>query len=340
MSSFINGKQFLTIFIPVVILISSVCVYYRKKKDAIPREWIKIGTVKNLIMYPLKSGKRIELSDVECTNVGLRQIYMEDNLFQLKDRFLIVYKDNEFRTARNYPKLILVSVSSHDKDHLKFNAPMMNTLLLKIPNESCKNEVRSIKFHDSEKIQIIDCGNEVAAWLSRYILDKESGLRLGYNDGSLRRDITEVHKKLIKYYRKLSNSSTGLYSDLASILLVNQKSVDDLNTRLDNSVTAHNFRPNIVVDDPNLKPYVEDNWDWIKIGNVIFRNVKECTRCIMTTIDPETGLRSSNREPLKTLEKYRRSNGPENGPIMGINLEVTKHGFISVGDSVMISLLN
>jgi len=49
--------------------------------------------------------------------------------------------------------------------------------------------------------------------------------------------------------------------------------------------------------------YEEDKWDWIKIGNVILRNVRPCTRCIFTTIDPETGTKHPNTEPLKTLKR-------------------------------------
>lgn len=93
-----------------------------------------------------------------------------------------------------------------------------------------------------------------------------------------------------------------MYSDLSSILLINQASVDELNNRIPNStVTKHNFRPNIVVEGENIAPYSEDNWNWVKIGNIVLRNVKLCTRCALTTIDPETGIKSSNHEPLTTL---------------------------------------
>ena len=46
----------------------------------------------------------------------------------------------------------------------------------------------------------------------------------------------------------------------------------------------------------------EDYWDWVKIGKTIFRNVKPCTRCIFTTVDPETGKKNPKVEPLKTLK--------------------------------------
>lgn len=79
----------------------------------------------------------------------------------------------------------------------------------------------------------------------------------------------------------------------------------DLNKRIGKTdVTVEHFRHNIVVDGSDLEAYDEDNWEWIKIGEkVILRNVKDCTRCIFTTIGPENGIRDITREPLKTLEK-------------------------------------
>lgn len=93
-----------------------------------------------------------------------------------------------------------------------------------------------------------------------------------------------------------------MYSDLSSYLLINKASVDELNTRLPESVSVRHFRPNIVIEGEDATAFTEDNWDWIKIGDVIFRNVKPCTRCIFITINPDTAIRNPKREPLKTLE--------------------------------------
>lgn len=95
----------------------------------------------------------------------------------------------------------------------------------------------------------------------------------------------------------------GIYPDATSYCLINEASVADLNTRLDDSVVPHVFRPNFVVRGADA--YDEDNWDWVKVGQVIFRNVKPCTRCIFTTVDPETGIKNPKVEPLTTLKGYK-----------------------------------
>lgn len=58
-----------------------------------------------------------------------------------------------------------------------------------------------------EKIYSIDCGEEAATWISRYMLEKDFGLRLGYNDGSHRRDITKTYMPFLRLYPNLSNEA-------------------------------------------------------------------------------------------------------------------------------------
>jgi hypothetical protein len=67
------------------------------------------------------------------------------------------------------------------------------------------------------------------------------------------------------------------------------------------------FRPNLVV--AGAHAYAEDSWKRIRIGTLELRVVKGCSRCIMTTLDPLTGARSADREPLQTLKTYRERDG-------------------------------
>lgn len=76
----------------------------------------------------------------------------------------------------------------------------------------------------------------------------------------------------------------------------------DLNSRLEDPVAPDQFRPNFVVK--GASPYEEDTWGWIKIGDNIFKSVMPCTRCILTTVDFETGTKHPRAEPLKTLKRF------------------------------------
>lgn len=91
----------------------------------------------------------------------------------------------------------------------------------------------------------------------------------------------------------------GAFSDETSFSMQNLSSIDELNSRLENPVSERNFRMNFSVK--GAKAFEEDTWDWVKVGNVVFRNIMPCRRCLLTTIDPQTGNKSPIIEPIKTL---------------------------------------
>jgi uncharacterized protein len=92
------------------------------------------------------------------------------------------------------------------------------------------------------------------------------------------------------------------FADAFALLLTNETSLEDLNSRLERPLPMSRFRPNVVLR--GLDPYAEDEIDRIRIGDVELRFVKPCTRCIVTTTDQNTGQRDGE-EPLSTLRQYR-----------------------------------
>ncbi|MFW6775931.1 MOSC domain-containing protein [Nocardioides sp. CPCC 205120] len=78
-------------------------------------------------------------------------------------------------------------------------------------------------------------------------------------------------------------------------------------------VPMDRFRPNLVVDGD--EPWAEDDWRRIQVGDVVFRAVKGCARCAITTVDATTGSRG--KEPLRTLARVRRF---DTGVWFGVNL--------------------
>lgn len=105
---------------------------------------------------------------------------------------------------------------------------------------------------------------------------------------------------------------------MAALHLVNDATIKDLNEKMadDQKVTVRNFRPNILIEGNKtiffmewiffllqLGPPVfdEDQYKFVKIGNVVTKVSLECLRCIETTVS-ENGEMNKQREPLKTLE--------------------------------------
>lgn len=127
---------------------------------------------------------------------------------------------------------------------------------------------------------------------------------------------------------KINDDHTSL-SDAYPFLIIGQASLDDLNSRLSEPVPINRFRPNFVFTGGT--PYEEDSWRNFSIGDNTFAGVKLCSRCIMTTVNPETGARGS--EPLKTLSTYRSKN---NKIYFGQNAIALEANVVSVGDLITV----
>jgi uncharacterized protein YcbX len=281
----------------------------------------------------LKSGKGLKTEKVFCTNQGVKEVEKEGVKIELRDRSFLIYtsKDKEVRTARQLPRSGLIEIQAASNGVI-LSAPNKNDLYISVPK--VKNDVK-VAF-GNEPFSCTDCGESAAKWLSTFLLEKDEGLRLGYGDGNVSRNVVKIHKKLADYYSNLDNNITGIFSDLAALHLVNQATVDDLNEKLpdDEKLSFLNFRPNLLIEGPMA--FAEDNWKYIKVGEVIAKVGLECPRCIQSTVN-QNGVMNKQREPLKTLEGYRKSTGPMSTAVMGILLKVIQTGKMSVGDIIYVS---
>ena len=114
-------------------------------------------------------------------------------------------------------------------------------------------------------------------------------------------------------------------------LLIGTASLEDLNSRLDKPVAMGRFRPNIVVT--TREPFVEDTWQRVRIGDCEFDVVKRCARCVFTTVDPDTGVKNADGEPLKTLRGFRLDRA-ERGVLFGVNLVPRSTGRLEAGQGL------
>ena len=124
-------------------------------------------------------------------------------------------------------------------------------------------------------------------------------------------DILGQHLRLVRMPDTTRRAADGRYApkgqyvsfaDGFPFLIIGQASLDDLNSRLADPLPMNRFRPNFVFTGGT--PFAEDAWTDFRIGDVSFKGVKRCARCVITTIDQETALRA--REPLRTLAAFRR----------------------------------
>ncbi|HLT06265.1 MAG TPA: MOSC N-terminal beta barrel domain-containing protein [Cyclobacteriaceae bacterium] len=123
------------------------------------------------------------------------------------------------------------------------------------------------------------------------------------------------------------HQETVSFADAMPYLLIGQSSLDDLNNKLEEAVPMNRFRPNFVFT--GAAAFEEDTWSQIKIGTCTFKITKPCARCVMTTVDQETG--TSGKEPLKTLASYRSVNKKV---LFGQNMIALTGGKIKIGDQL------
>ncbi|XP_072121282.1 mitochondrial amidoxime-reducing component 1 isoform X2 [Mobula birostris] len=246
-------------------------------------ELVKVAEVSRLFIYPVKSCKGIPLTEVGIDELGFKK-------GPLKDRqWLIVDEKWHMITGRVEPTLVLVTVS-HEGGYLCLNAPGMEELRvpLKLP---ASNPVKMCRVWGCN-IEGRDCGDEAAHWISTY-LKHSRAFRLVNYEPSMKPRFPKQQESLFR------DKDKTVYNDLSSCMMMSEATVEDFNTKLEKKAKMENFRPVLVVKD--CKPYAEDTWKAVQIGTAKLYRTMSCTRCIFTTVDPDTGI-INRKEPLETLK--------------------------------------
>lgn len=260
-----------------------------------------------LYRYPLKSARAQAL---ETSSVGLLGLSGDR-------RWMLVERDTgRFLTQRAYPQMSQLSALCGADDGLQLSAPGCTELQVPIPDAD--SNLRGVTIW-RDTFRVPDAGDEAAQWLSAFI-GKE--VRLVH--------VPEQRTRYLPSGYGL-NSDRVAFADGFPLLLIGQASLDDLVHKVGRPLEMLRFRPNLVVE--GAGPFAEDGWKRIRIGNVDFRVLKPCERCILTTIDPQTGERSPDREPLTTLKTYRQKEGDV---LFGQNLVVDGGGVLEVGMAVTV----
>lgn len=265
------------------------------------------------------------MKEFECTKIGPQSGYIIDRTFTVTH-----VSSRECISGSTYPKVVRV-FPKIEGSVLTMSAEGMKDISIDIqPLHSSTNFV-NVKIMLDEG-RCVDCGDEAAKWLSKFILGKDEGLRLNFYPSKEPKPV--IHDKNF-LFDQADQKDSGTFHGEASYLIMNQGSFDELNTRLDKKVGALQYRPNFLVK--GAPAWDEDNWKWMKIGETVFKNVQPCIRCVFTNVDPATGVRNSQMEPLKTLKSYRAFKEVATGPVFGIHLGVRgKEGKVKLGDDVYV----
>jgi len=226
-------------------------------------------------------------------------------------RWMIVDPNGRFVTQRELFQLALVDTAL-DGDRLRISAPGQPALDLPVAYESGPS--RTVEVWQDRAVGIVHALG--STWFSEYL---EAPHELVYMPDAHRRQVNPSRANL---------GDIVSFADGYPFLLISEASLADLNSRLEVPLVMERFRPNIVIRD--VAPFAEDEFSRVRIGEISFRGVKRCERCVVTTIDPLTGERG--REPLRTLAQYRLA---DQKVWFGMNLIHDGTGVLRVGDAVL-----
>ncbi|EDW01244.1 mitochondrial amidoxime reducing component 2 [Drosophila grimshawi] len=302
-------------------------IYRHLHRDLMPEKWRRVGTLQKIHIFPVKSCAPLPVAsdqEYDCDILGI-------GIGNVRDRkFMIITNNNEMITARGYPHMLLIQPKQLPNG-LVFSAPGMPDLELDFKELVTLSEAVHTSIF-GVTVDAMVCGTRFDKWFSKFILKKDSGLKLVYYPYPVPVRATSPELKHMPFLRQ---EDSGTFNDATSYMMMNQSSIDDLNTRLKRPVDAQQFRGNFDLKMDVDEPYAEDHWQWIRIGDeTVFRVVAPCTRCILPNINVNTAERDVDGEPLKTLRSYRLFDYPS--PALGIHLGIRRQGIIKANDVVYV----
>jgi len=269
-----------------------------------------------LTVYPLKS----------AAGIGVDVLRLDERGAEGDRRWLLVDGEGHAITARECHALLHITprfATSDRNGALLLDAPRHTTFTAVVPGVD--SLARPVFIWDDATLAL-DAGDDAADWCSDVI---GRGCRLVYLDGDAQRPLKRKYAGGLPHERR-----HVAFTDGAPLLVLGLASIDALNARLMEQGHAdvldrRRFRANVWLE--RLGAHEEDRWSLIQAGDVRLGMGSLCSRCVLTTVNPDT--LDQGLEPLRVWSAYRRTS---EGVVFGVNATHEAPGTIAVGDSVTV----
>lgn len=262
--------------------------------------------VQDIFIYPIKSLGGIRLMEAD----------VEERGFRYDRRWMLIDSEGMFVTQRQYAQLALLGVNLTAWGLEVFHKKNPSNRI-DVPFDLASGPELLVTIWDDQVMaKTVDI--QLDSWFSDF---------LGFSVSLVKMPETSFRKVDPRYAVRDESVS---FADGMPYLIVGQESLNELNTRLEMPVAMDRFRPNLVFSGGSA--FLEDQLRKIRIGAVDFQVVKPCARCVLITVDQQSGKQT--KEPLKTLSAYRSVN---NKVYFGQNMLSLGVGKIRIGDSIHIN---
>ena len=272
-------------------------------------------SVSGLYCYPIKG----------CHGIALTSAQLDERGIEFDRAWMVVNaKTGRFMSQREHSIMALITPTI---ENIKGEAGYLQVALdkhspLQIPLELPSDTARKTVTVWSATHEALDAGDEAARWFSE-VLSQDCRL--------VRTPVD--YARHVKRGEGFLEDKVG-FADGYPLLLTTEASLEALNSLSEFTATMDRFRPNIVVAGEGLKPWQEDKWKQMQVGNVTFRLPKKCARCGVPAVDQTTGEKDGTAI-LTALAAHRK--GALGKVFFGMNiLHDQKNGILNVGDAVTV----
>ena len=265
--------------------------------------------ISEMFVFPIKSCAAMPVKRWQMHTGTGRLIYDRE--------FALVDSSGAAMRLHSYPKMSQIAPTiDMERKLLTVSAPGCDDLTIslalgdyeKIKGSSSGDESSHIRVCGSKACANVWGGDEATEWFSSF---------LGVQCWLVRH---KGEKSESPNSNKGGLSAKKAFANDASLLLVSQNSIDQLNAILaeqhSNHVTSRHFRPNLVVkshgplerNHSGRELHPEDSWSRVEIIDHGIELVCEgpCARCQMVDVDPTSGMKGKT---LRALSEYRRRGG-------------------------------
>ena len=257
----------------------------------------------NIVYYPIKSLPGVSVSEHPVGPLGL----------QWDRRWMLVETDGRFVSQRQDPMLASLKLSAHEEgwavQHPKHG-------VVSVPHELRVGQRVSVQVWDDD-FEAHHDGSIADDFFSSFL---GRSVKLVYHH--------RVTSRLVDPSYTAEDAHVG-FADGFPYLILGTASIEFCQSLCPNeAIDWRRFRPNMVFS--SEEAFAEDQWSALQIGSAIFDLVKPCARCVMITLDPDTGLGGSDL--LKALSPHRLQ---AKGIMVGQNALLREGAVLRVGDRVV-----
>ncbi len=270
------------------------------------------GTVESIGVHPVKSARGLAPEAWWFDETGPR----------LDRRWMCIDEKRRFVSLREIPAFARLEVRLEPADPMDGTSDLPSRVHLEFEGDR----------HDFEPVDEADAPPATASlWKSeRQVIEESESASNWLSDrlGGTYRLVRHAPDRdpWIQAEPEADGATTGL-ADGYPVLLA---STETLAAAVPGDCSMRRFRPNIVIG--GLEAWTEEFWKRVRIGDVELELAKPCVRCIATTVNPDTGLRTGTT-PLSTLAAGRTWNGK---PVFGWNCLVRRQGWIRCSDPITV----